>query len=193
MTPTTSRPGTTRRPPSLGRAPRACRPPAMTSAGGLTNTSPARWTAREPRAPTGSRSQGNVSQPVAEPWSRPSPPAGSRRPPVPGRCRRRGWQAGGERPAIGFRVSDDGLDAERPARADDPHRDLAAVGDEDPGQGHPAGSMRNRGWPYSTSSPLDAQTSATVPATPASIEFIIFMTSIRQTTVPAVTALPTST
>jgi hypothetical protein len=45
-----------------------------------------------------------------------------------------------------------------------------------------SGATRNSGWPNSTSSPLCASTSTIVPATPAWMWFISFITSIRQTT-----------
>ena len=44
---------------------------------------------------------------------------------------------------------------------------------------------RNSGCPCSTSCAFSAQTSTIVPATPAAIELIIFITSIRQTVEPA--------
>ena len=74
--------------------------------------------------------------------------------------------------AIGLAVGDDRLDAERAAGAQDPERDLAAVGDEDlaehqasrpvgrrrptraVGRGRAgANSMTRSSWPYSTASP----------------------------------------
>src|SRR6185503_16599180 len=56
-----------------------------------------------------------------------------------------------------------------------------------------AGRTRNRTAPASTSSAFSTQTSATVPTTPAGTGFIIFITSMRQTTVSASTVAPTST
>ena len=58
---------------------------------------------------------------------------------------------------------------------------------------HRSGSTWKSGVPYSTSSAFSAQTSTIVPATPAGTEFIIFITSIRQTTVVGSTRAPTST
>src|SRR3954453_10494538 len=110
---------------------------------------------------------------------------------------RAGGAAGGEprggAVAVDGRDADDRLEPEHAARVDDPHGDLAAVGDEDAPDRHAAGSTRNSGSPYSASSGLRAQTSTTVPDTPALTAFIIFMTSIRHTTVSASTCEPTST
>ena len=56
-----------------------------------------------------------------------------------------------------------------------------------------SGSTRKSVAPYSTASAFAAQTSTIVPATPAGTAFIIFITSMRQTTVVASTFAPTST
>src|SRR5436309_2296474 len=92
-----------------------------------------------------------------------------------------------------LRCAHHALEPERPACAHDAHGDLAAVGDEHPREGHQAGSTRNSGCPSSTSAALSAQISTIVPSTPAGIEFIIFMTSIRHTVVSGETFVPTST
>jgi hypothetical protein len=106
-------------------------------------------------------------------------------------------QLGGHRVAIDGRDADHGLDPQLAARAHDAHRDLATVGDEQPPGPHPrwlpSGATRKSGWPNSTSSPLAASTSTMVPATPAWMWFISFITSIRQTTVSASTRSPIST
>src|SRR5262249_55867395 len=62
---------------------------------------------------------------------------------------------------------------------------------DDLDEAHP-GRTLNRASPYSTGSALTATTSTTVPERPAGIEFIIFITSIRQTTVSGSTRAPTS-
>src|SRR4051794_10267879 len=84
------------------------------------------------------------------------------------------------RSPVRLRVRDDRLDAERPAGAQDPQRDLAAIGDEDPSH-HQASSSRRRpsaafaplppvtsisasSSPYSTASPVSANTSARIPS-----------------------------
>ena len=67
----------------------------------------------------------------------------------------------GRRLAIGLAVGDDGLEPERPAGAQDPQRDLAAVGDQDLAEHQAslrsacsatraASSMTTSSWPYST-------------------------------------------
>src|SRR4051812_45958093 len=78
-------------------------------------------------------------------------------------------QPRGHAVAVDVRDADDGLQPERAARADDPHGDLAPVGDEDA-----LHATRNSGAPNSTSCAFSAHTSAIVPDTPARIEFIIF-------------------
>ena len=52
-----------------------------------------------------------------------------------------------ERVAVGLAVGDDRLDAERPAGAQDPQRDLAAVGDEDLAEHQASGRPAAAGAP----------------------------------------------
>ncbi len=102
--------------------------------------------------------------------------------------------AAGRQPvSVGIRRADHRLEPELLARVHDPQRDLAAIGDEHALDPPHAGSTRNSGSPYSTSSAFSAMTSAIVPDTPAGTEFIIFMTSMMQTIVSGSTRLPSST
>ena len=56
-----------------------------------------------------------------------------------------------------------------------------------------AASTRKSGCPYSTGCAFSTWISAIVPAMPAGIEFIIFITSMMQTIVSGSTRVPTST
>src|ERR1700689_247794 len=85
------------------------------------------------------------------------------------------------------------LDAELAAAAQDAHRDLAPVGDEDAPQDHPSSLIRISTVPCSANSAFATQISATVPATPAATEFISFIVSMMPTTVCSPTMLPMST
>ena len=68
--------------------------------------------------------------------------------------------------AVDLGGADHALEPERAAGAHDPHGDLAAVGHEHARDRHDAGSTRNSGAPYSTSSAFSAHTSTTVPRHP---------------------------
>ena len=75
--------------------------------------------------------------------------------------------------AIRLAVGDDGLDAQGPAGADDPERDLAPVGDQDPAEHQrasagAASSSRMSSWPYSTAVPLSTSVAPTIPSAGAS-------------------------
>jgi hypothetical protein len=69
-------------------------------------------------------------------------------------------------------------DPEVPRGADDPHRDLPPVGDEQ--ALHPA-SITATAWPASTTSSFSTRNSTRVPAAPAGTWWKDFMTSTRQT------------
>src|SRR5207253_6541396 len=103
--------------------------------------------------------------------------------------------AGRQRVAVGLGHDEHGLESERLAGLDDAHRDLAAVGHEHPLCRHQpsSGRIAKRTWSYSTSAPLAAQMSVTVPLTSAWTEFMSFITSMMQRTVPGSTRSPTST
>src|SRR5215831_15731907 len=113
--------------------------------------------------------------------------------------RRAGWadaeraisQLRGQTAAVGFGVDGDRLEPEGPAGPDDAHRELAAIGDEDPFHG--SGSISTRVWPNSTSAAFSAQMRATRPRRPARTLFISFITSMMQTVSSGSTTLPTST
>src|SRR5690606_21511059 len=96
---------------------------------------------------------------------------------------------------VGRRVHGHRLDAELAAGAQNAQRDLAAIGDQNlvehacPDQV----SMMNNAWPNSTGVPFSTRTLTILPATSASIWFIIFMASMTQSVSPGLTWLPIST
>ena len=122
--------------------------------------------------------------------------SGARR---PGRCRSPRRRAGpASDVAVGLAVGDDGLDAERPAGAQDPQRDLAAVGDEDlaehasglRGAARTANSMTISSWPYSTASPASTRLAPTTPSAGATTSWGTPSMSTAPSRSPARTRVP---
>src|SRR5438034_8817916 len=97
-----------------------------------------------------------------------------------------------QRFAVRLGIDLHGLQSELLARADDPQRDLAAVGHEHAPKRnrHQRGSITIKTWPYSTGSPSVTRICDTTPFAPAGIEFMSFITSMMQTIVPAATSSP---
>src|SRR5262249_24592172 len=92
------------------------------------------------------------------------------------------------RVAIGLRVARDHLDAELPARANDPQRDLTTIGHQNPlkhrrASPRYAGLTRNMGCPNSTDWPFLTSTSVIFPETPAGMSVKTFIASMTQTVV----------
>src|SRR5262249_61638113 len=96
---------------------------------------------------------------------------------------------------VGGRVDGDRLDAELPARAGDPQRDLAAVRDQDllEHAQSSAGSRYISTCSNSTRSPFSTTISATTPPSEAATSFMSFIASTMHTVSPAPTVVPTST
>src|SRR5664280_139804 len=126
-------------------------------------------------------------------------------------------QLSGQAFAIGLAVGDDGADAESPAGAQDPQRDLAAVGNQDlaehqafpatatasgPAGATPAaaslvgacsgGSMRTSSCPYSTGSPASARLEPMIPSTGDTTSCWTPRTSTVPILSPARTRIPTA-
>src|SRR3954470_1218073 len=72
----------------------------------------------------------------------------------------------GERLAVGLAVRDDGLDAERPARAQDSERDLAAIRDQDPAEHAAQASAPTVAEPTAAGSTAAGSTAAESTVTP---------------------------
>src|SRR6187455_958841 len=84
------------------------------------------------------------------------------------------------------------LDAELFARANDPHGDLAAIGDQDFFEHQPFLSLKSF-CPNSTLLPFSTSTSRIVPEASLSISFISFIASMMHRAWPSFTLVPTST
>src|SRR5690606_16448557 len=107
---------------------------------------------------------------------------------------------GPHRRGIGVRRrrDDDRPDAHLFAGADDPQRDLPAIGDEYRaerrcGHGVDSGSITSNGRPYSTGSASPTRIFVTRPLTSATTGFINFIASTIPTCVSGATTSPTST
>src|SRR5207249_878102 len=97
--------------------------------------------------------------------------------------------------AVRLAVRHDRLDAERPARAQDSQRDLAAVRDQDAAehQRDSAGavsSIRKSSWPYSTAMPASTRVAPTTPSAGACTSSRTPSTSTEPSTSPDRTRVP---
>src|SRR5699024_3700191 len=90
-------------------------------------------------------------------------------------------------------VDGHGLPAQGVRRADDPHGDLTAVGDEDSGCAARTHSRTTTSWPTETSAESSTRNSLTVPEALALSSVKFFITSIRPMVCPSVTWSPSLT
>ena len=89
-------------------------------------------------------------------------------------------------------VDGDGLDAELPAGADDPDRDLPPVGDQDLVEHRPHSRISSTS-PYSTRAPFSARIRVTRPPLGARTGFMVFIASTIKSVSPSLISSPTLT
>ena len=105
------------------------------------------------------------------------------RPTAPARCTRRRRRVGAERVQIGVRGAENGLDPSLAAGADDAHRDLAAVGDEDAADAIAEAVFRRMEHLAGLDElAVRARISTIAAAAAGAIEFISFIVSMMPTT-----------
>ena len=91
---------------------------------------------------------------------------------------------------VGGGMHRDRLDAHFMRGAVDAQRDLAAIGDQQAGNGHACQPIMTSGWSYSTGCELSISTAVTVPANGAVIGFMTFIASMISSVSPALTVWP---